>query len=80
MAATEPPSPPPQVTTGMPASLAAASPAPIDDHGNTMSMMAPAPRPAKFWIAELAWSALPDASITDTAQPSSLPAAVAPAI
>ena len=31
-----------------------------------MSTMAPAPRPAKFWIAELAWSALPAASITDT--------------
>ena len=52
----------------------------MDDQGNTMSTIAPAPRPAKFWIAELAWSALPAASITDTVQPSSFAAAVAPAM
>jgi hypothetical protein len=45
-----------------------------------MSMIAPAPRWAKFWIAAFAWSALPAASTTDTLQPSSFAAAVAPAI
>jgi hypothetical protein len=43
-----------------------------------MSTIAPAPRWAKFWIAALAWSALPAASMTDTVQPSSCAAAVAP--
>ena len=78
MAATVPPSPPPQVTTGMFADLAASSPAPIDENGNTMSTIAVAPRCAKFWIAALAWSALPAASMTETSQPSSLAAASAP--
>ena len=45
-----------------------------------MSMMAAAPRPAKFWIAAFAWSALPAASMTETVQPSSFAAAVAPAM
>ena len=40
VAATVLPRPPPQVTTGMPAAPAASRPAPIEDHGNTMSTMA----------------------------------------
>ena len=54
VAATEPPRPPPHVTTGIFALLAASRPAPIEDQGNTMSMIAPAPRWAKFWIAAFA--------------------------
>ena len=54
VAATPPPRPPPQVTTGMSGVLAAARPAPIEEQGKTMSTMAPAPRSAKFWIEVLA--------------------------
>ena len=54
VAATLPPRPPPQVTTGIFAPLAASSPAPIEEKGNTMSTIAAEPRCAKFWIPAFA--------------------------
>ena len=71
------PIPPPHVPIGMCAALAAATPAPTEVTGKTMSTMAAALRCTRFWIAALAWSAEPCASMTDTCHPSFSASAVA---